>query len=317
MKKNKYTLIAISCLLLIVLPLASCLTAPASNPTPAAPADPVLHLSDLTAIKAELAQKAALGSISALEQRMAQAEGKINTLQSAGPGNAYTKTETYTKAEVDAAVLKAINDLKTAAPWGTSTGSSGGSTTSTTPTTGQVTFSVNPASLSPISSWTTGSNAVWYTIHVMNGTNSWQYVKPIITLNLTNTSTQPQIASMQISISGSGCQISQSIVTTPQTAGIWLHTGGICPTIPGDQTCALAAPCFSCPMQISISPLTYGSNPVTASLLIMPISGCYGSGEISVGPSQTTDIQVAISNLATTTQATWIIGNTISNRNMY
>ena len=134
MRRNKCFYVFLTVGALLSLLSSSCLTAPATQPSVTTPASPVAQLqTDVATAKTDIAtlktDKASAGSITALETRMAQAEGNIRTLQSTSPAN------TYTKAEVDAAVAKAIADLKTAAPWGTvsssssSSGSSGVTTT--------------------------------------------------------------------------------------------------------------------------------------------------------------------------------------------
>ena len=134
MRRNKCFYVFLTVGALLSLLSSSCLTAPATQPSVTTPASPVAQLqTDVATVKTDIAtlktDKASAGSITALETRMAQAEGNIRTLQSTSPAN------TYTKAEVDAAVAKAIADLKTAAPWGTS---SSGSSSGSTPATNQI-----------------------------------------------------------------------------------------------------------------------------------------------------------------------------------
>lgn len=313
LKRNKY-FIVLAILLVSLTTLASCVP-PTSSAATTPTISPITQVqTDVASLKSDIAslrsEKAPNSSVTTLESRLSTVEGKIGALQGQGPGNSYAKTETYTKAEIDAAIAL----LKSNQSWITTSTSSGGtsSTTGTTPITGQVTYSLNPTAISPISSWTS-SNPVFYTIHVMNGTSTWQYVKPIINLSLINTSVQPQLISLSISLSSMGCNISQNFLANDTIYATGYYNSGTGYT----GTCNKTTPCFSYPTQISISPLSYGSDPATASIVIMPMAGCSGTGEFSVGPGQATDILVSISNMGTTSAATWTISNSITSRNMY
>lgn len=112
MRRNKWLLLLAVAILLLLLPILSCLQAPAATPANAATsADPVAHQSDIVLLRAQLTEKGSAGSVTALETRMAVAEGNIRTLQvtPAGAG--------LTQAQVDAAIDAKLTALKNDQAW--------------------------------------------------------------------------------------------------------------------------------------------------------------------------------------------------------
>ena len=280
MRQNEFLLLTATVLLSLSLSL-SCISPPTAGST-SPQTSPITQVQErLNVVEQKLNEKASAGSISALEQRMAQAEGKINTLQSTGPGNSYTRTEVYTKAEVDAAVAAAIKALKDDQVWITgssssSSSSSGGSIT------GQVTFTTNPVAVPQLFSSNTGSNQLFYTMRITNGSNQWQYVKPIITLSIASSYSMTTVTALNISMSSGGGSMSGT---------------------------------FAAPNNFSISPTT-ANVTTTPSLVLIPISGGNTtSGEFQIGAGQSMEVLISI-QITSGATVLWNVSNSISNRSI-
>jgi hypothetical protein len=212
----------------------------------------------------------------------------------------YSKTEVYTRAEVDKIVSDAISNLKSNQAWITGSSSSGG-TGGGGGTSGAVTFTTNPASVPQIFTSTTGGQQVFYTMHIMNGTATWQYVKPIITLSIASSYSARTIGAVTISMSGGSCSFSQQFTTT---------SNGLTPptyTVPVYNPAS--------PQQINISPNTLYAT-ATPSIVLMPVAGCTGSGEFQLGAGQAMDVLINISNFTTSDVTLWNVSNSISSRSL-
>lgn len=274
MRRNRYFLLLVIVAILLPLLSLSCFSAPATTPASATPADPVVHQSEVTAlvtaqVNAALADKASAGSVSALEQRMAQTEGNIRTIQSTPAGGGITQ------AQLDAAIAA----LKTDQSWITvSTSSSGGSSGGTT--TGTVQFTTVPASIPQLFSSTTAGPQQIYTMHIVNSSNQWQYVKPIVTLSLVSSYSATTVTALSITIS-SGAGSMSGTIATPNNFSITMST------------------------------------PTTSSVVIILISGgSTTSGEFQVGAGQSIDILIAIQGMTSATTTLWNFANSISTRSI-
>lgn len=275
MRRNRYFYLLIAVVILLPLLSLSCISTPATTPA-SAQSSPLTQVQErVNALEQKVNEKATTGSVSALETRMAQAEGKITTLQSTGPGN------TYTKAEVDAAVAAAVAALKADQAW--ITGSSSSSSGSSTPITGQVTFTTNPTAIPQLFSSNTGSNQLFYTMRITNGVNQWQYVKPILTLNIASGYSSANITALTVSMSCGQCSMTGSGTIGNSTIG-----------------------------NFSISPAI--GTILTSSTVIIPISGCT-SGEFQIGAGQFLDVLIAI-QVTTATTVLWNVSNSISSRGL-
>jgi len=184
-------------LIVMVIPLTSCLQdeVTASSLVPritTAEASVAKHETRITALETNRVSKAELDST--LSNAKAYTDAKFSAVTTA---NSYTKLETYTKAEVDQAITNAINAYK--ASLGATPSSGSGSPT------GQVAFTTNPTSLQVL-----GNGQLCYTMKVTNGLNTWQYVKPIMTISSSTTTT---ISSVALSYTYAGSSIAHTNVT--------------------------------------------------------------------------------------------------------
>ncbi len=315
MKKNKSILIAISCLLLLVLPLTSCLTAPTAAPTtPTTPADPIMHQSDLAALKTDLAQKAALGSVSALEQRMAQAEGKLNTLQSSAG-----LTQAQVDAAIDAKVAAAVAALKADQAWIVVTTTTGtGGTVSTSPT-GSVTVTATIPQTQIFTSagsiTGTPSNPVIaasgyappFNLHIANSSTAIQYVRPIVTLSATSAygMQYPQLIYYNVSFS-SGWGATQGTATTK-----FSDPDADFPITPIPIATWITNPSSNFP--INLSPSNANTTPSPSIQFTTTAPAFNGYGEFQISPGMAVDVLVSI-QVATLAPTSLNIGYSISSR---
>nr|MDD5387651.1 hypothetical protein [Sulfuricurvum sp.] len=138
---------------------------PTTTPAAATSADPVAHQSDITSVRNQLADKASLSSVTALQQQMAEANGKITTLQSTPAGGGITQ------AQLDAAIAKAISDFKAGTdPWNSSSSSSSSSSSGTTTTVGGIAVTLDKTQVISTST-DTGNKDVTVTINNQSGTS--------------------------------------------------------------------------------------------------------------------------------------------------
>ncbi len=245
---------------------------------------PFAKQADLDALKVTVNSKA---DSSRLDSLIVRIDGLAGNTGNSGTANTYSKADLYTRVEVDAAIAKAITDLKTAAPWGQATVNPGGSGSPT----GSVTFATNPVSIPQVYSGTTGSGqSTFYTFKIINGTSAWQYVKPIVTLTVAPSYSSRSITGITATMSGNSCSMAGS-------------------RLPAD-------PASSTVGQFSISPSVGSGAPATTSLVIIPIAGCNGNGEFQVGAGQSVDVLVQITGLTSSDVTLWNISNSISSRQM-
>lgn len=119
MKRAVPILLGVLCL---ILPL---LTTGCVDDTPAAPAGGVVSAVELAN---QMATKADKATVDAISVRVDSLNTRIDGIASSGGANSYPKSETYTRDEVDKLITKAITDLKTEKPWGTTTSPAGTTT---------------------------------------------------------------------------------------------------------------------------------------------------------------------------------------------
>jgi hypothetical protein len=351
MKRNKvvYSLFA---LILILIPVLTSCMPPAS--TPAAPAaTPLTAVQErLVKVEQDITRKADVGQFQALESRMI----KVESAPAATATGGYAKAETYSKAEVDAAVKTAVDSLKANQTWITAQTSPtpqspyGVPTTPVTPVAGgQVTMITNPVQLPQIFTGVggiqcTGTNfnvtptgyVQPYTMRITNGSTSIQYVKPVITLSMSNTGgyyyggAYPQLVYFNISISsgygmvqGTGtsnfCSVAAAVA--PCTAGTCSAScttpfSGFCPVGTGGTSNGWFVTSQSNPsgsFPINLSPSNANIQP-TPSFSFTPVApSLNGYGEFMMTPGQIIDVMVQL-QVGTLSQATLQISNTISSR---
>lgn len=261
---------------ILIIPLAGCVTDDSqSNITPLA--------TDLNNLKATVAQHS--NEISQLKQDVSRkadssrVDSLATSIGQSGSSNCYSRSETYSKAEVDAAIASAINNLKANQSWINSNSSSGSGSGSDT---GTVIFTNNPVSIPQLFSSSSGAASTPWIMTIKNNSTTWQYVKPMVQLNVASGQSSTTVTDITLLISGGACTMTGSL------------------TAPGNM---------------SFSPASM-SSVATPSIVIIPISGCNGSGEIQIGPGQSQAMNVQIQNLKTPNATLWNITTSISSRSM-
>lgn len=228
---------------------------------------------------ADNALKAANSAVEAVSKKADKTEiddvnRRINNLPQSTSG--------VTKDVMDAAILKAITDLKAGAnPWNSVNNPPG------TSDAGTVTFANNPAAIPQIFSSSSGGNSNPWIMTIKNNSTTWQYVKPVIQLNVASGQPSTMVDDVILMISSGSCSITGQLTT---------GTGNI-----------------------SFSPAASGPEmdiDLTPSLIMMPIGGCNGTGEIQVGPGQTQALNIQIQGLKTPNAILWNVTATISSRSM-
>lgn len=238
-------------------------------------------------------------SISALETRLAALEAWRPTADGAIATKALTTDLTALTTKVNALVagtglsaaqVDAAIDAKLAAYVAEVTaletriatlegGSTGGTTGSVT---GTVSFVTNPAAVPQLFSNDVGSNQLFYTMRITNGSSQWQYVKPVITLNIASGYSATKVTALTISISSG--------------AGSMAGT-------------------FAAPNNFSISP-TSANVTATPNLVLIPISGGNtATGEFQIGAGQSIDVLISMQVTSSTT-VLWNVSHSISSRGM-
>jgi hypothetical protein len=273
MKKLTFILLGLFVLLIPLLAIG-CETTPAATPTPLFVTQEAFN-NAVNTLTTQITGKANQSDLAAQITR-------IDNLAGGGGGNSYPKDQLYTKAEVDAAIDAKIKALKDNQTW--ITGSSGGGGGSAL---GSVSFVTNPVSIPQIFTSASGTMQQMYTMSIQNGTNQWQYVKPVITFSIASGQASTTVTGITISMSSGGCNLT------------------------GTATGASPISSFG---NFSISPAIGTGSAVTPSIVVMPISGCTASGEFQVGAGQKIDILIVIQNMYTTTNTLWNISHSISSR---
>jgi len=276
----KRSIIITAAIMLLALPMTGCVTSDAPDQT----ITPLLteignlknlvasHTADIAKLKEDVARKADSSRVDSLATSIGQQSGTA-----AG----YTKAETYSRAEVDAAIASAINALKANQSWitGASSGSQGGSDT------GTVIFTNNPVSIPQIFSSSGGASSSPWIMTIKNNSSTWQYVKPVVQLNVASGQPSSKVTGITLIISGGSCTMTGSLTADNITGNM------------------------------SFSPATMATT-ATPSIIIMPVSGCNGSGEIQIGPGQSQAVNVQIQNLKTPDPILWNVTTSISSRSM-
>ena len=223
--------------------------------------------------------KASTTDFNTLKGRVDTMEVKVNM---SGAGNSYDKTVLYTKTEVDAAIATAITNLKAATDQSWIKTGGGGGTTGGTSVTGSVIFTTNPVSIPQIFSSSTGGNSNPWIITINNQSTTWQYVKPMISLNVASGQPASLVDDVMLMSSGGNCSCTGTFL------------------IPGNFT---------------FSPSNMNT-VATPSIIIFPISGCNGSGEWYIGPGQQQSYNMQVQGLKTPNPILWNVSCTISARSM-
>jgi hypothetical protein len=253
-------------LLLVSLVALSCVPKTVAS---TAPTDGIAYKSDVKAVQ---------DNVNAANLRIDQQAGKSGVSQADVQAAINASLADYVKkSDLDAAIAAYLVDHPAVAA----------STNPTVSDTGLVTFTTNPVSIPQIFTSTTGSQSVFYTMRILNGTNQWQYVKPVVTLGVASSYSARTVGTLTVSMSSGGCSFSQ-VFTAPVT-----YTPS--------------------PQVINISPNTLGT-VATPSIILMPVSGCAGSGEFQIGAGQTMDILINIANFTTSDVTLWNISHSISSR---
>lgn len=257
-------------IMLLALPLAGCVTDDSPDKTITPLLTEISNLknlvtkntTDVAKLKEDVAKKADSSRVDNLATSIGQS----------------ANVDTYTKAEVDAAIASAINTLKSNQSWitGSDSSSSGGSDT------GTVIFTNNPVSIPQIFSSSRGASSSPWIMTIKNNSSTWQYVKPVIQLNVASGQPSSTVDDISLLISGGACTMTGS---------------------------------FTDVGNMSFSPATMDEK-VTPSIVIMPISDCNGSGEIQIAPGQSQAVNVQIQNLKTPSPILWNVTTSISSRSM-
>jgi hypothetical protein len=231
------------------------------------------HTSVIDTLRADVDKKATKTEIDDLNR-------KINNLPQGGSTTGYTKAEVDQK--VTDAVSNAITALKNNQDWIKSTGTGGGGTPSDA---GTVAYTNNPVSIPQLFSSPSGGNSNPWMMTIKNNSTTWQYVKPMISLNVASGQSQSTVSDVLVMTSGGSCSM-----TGTYSAG----------TTTGNFT---------------FSPANMNGS-ATPSIVAFPISGCNGSGEWYIGPGQTQSYNIQVQGLKTPTATLWNVSCTISSRSM-
>lgn len=229
--------------------------------------------SQVTTMQAQIAEKVS----------MAQVDEKIKNV---GQGNSYSKTETYTRTEIDQKITDAIKALKddANAPWQKKT--TGNTSTGYVPTT--------PGSTSPLQTYSTsgGNGAVQIALQ--------GYPQPMVTastpvnqsyfVTLTNTSAIPQYFVPTVTIQPATGNISAGITSGNVTAQYGTYALEFNPIPTGDQTVLIT---------------------------VNAIKGGYTGGAIYVTPNIPGLLVVTLTNIKSNNPATWNVTVGGSSSNVY
>jgi hypothetical protein len=195
---------------------------------------------------------------------------KDNDLQ-----NQINNTKNDLQIKIDALTAK-INNL-------TPSSTPGGSPTSPT---GSVQFTNNPVSIPQIFSSSTGGSSSPWIMTIVNQSTTWQYVKPVINLNIASGQSQQPITDIIVMVSGGSCTMTGECLNGVVTGNY------------------------------SFSPTTMNTT-ATPSVVIIPISGCTNAiGEINIGPGQSVAVNIQIQSLKTPQPVLWNVSTSISSRSM-
>lgn len=212
---------------------------------------------------------------------------KVNSMETS-LATEVSKTTTL-RQDLDAANAK----IKTLEDWkaGAGTTTATGGTTVPTSVTGLVAFVTNPISIPQMYSASTGGSAsTFYTMRITNQSTTWQYVKPILTMNIAPSYSARALTGITITMSNGQCNLTGS--------------------------CAMNGPLTSTLGNFSISPNVGVGATVTSGVVIIPISGCNATGEFQIGAGQVMDILIQISGVTTSEVTLWNITHSISARSM-
>jgi hypothetical protein len=214
--------------------------------------------------------------VSSLETRMGSVESKTSSVPAS--------------EKEDIAALSAR--IKTLEDWKAGLGTvTPGTTTVPTSSTGAVSITTNPVSIPQMYSASTGSGTnIFYTIHITNSSTTWQYVKPIVTMTIASSYSSRAVTGITVTMSNGQCNITGSIIP---------------PTVATSNV-----------GNFSISPNVGVGATTTASLTIIPITGCNGTGEFQIGAGQVMDVLVQISGVTSSDVTLWNVSNSISTRSM-
>jgi hypothetical protein len=217
---------------------------------------------EITALKAR--PTTATFDSTALTNKDTDLQNQINALKD-------KNVTTSLQAQIDVLTTKVNNLTPSSIPGGTPTSD-----------TGTVVYTNNPVAIPQIFSSSSGGNSNPWIMTIKNNSTTWQYVKPVIQLNVASGQPSSIITDVTVMISGGSCSMTGTLLV----AG-----------------------------NFSFSPVT-ATTIATPSMIIMPISGCNGSGEIQVGPGQQQAFNVQIQNLKTPTAILWNVTTSISSRSM-
>lgn len=302
MKRN-YLPFFIVLLLIIPLALTSCL-----SPAPVASTANAAITKDVTDLKA------AVTTLKETDAKLQTAineveKNKLNRSEYTPSTSTYSKTELYTRTEVEKMIADAKSSLQTQID------SLKANPTTTTPTvpgsaTGTVTLNLNPTGLPQTwEIWGNGQQAQ-YTISISNGMNQWRYVKPIITLSSNTVSKIYGNGDSSLTIS---CSTSEGTASATAPLGLLLNYYSNGASISSDLSVNNIQ--FSPP----IDTIPRGRTTCTeyASLMTIPISGGNNTlGEFYIGPGQTAMVSINISLRTYTAIAPWKIAVSLTDRGL-
>ena len=200
-------------LLLSCIPLVACSYSDDSQPVVKyATVTQIENLNNVySKLKEDMALKANKADSDGVIARINTIEQRLNTISGA---NAYTKTETYTKTEIDAAIAKAITDYKATI----------GASTPSNPTgvTGQVSIAIINAQ-----QWNTFNPSGIVAFKIINNKNEARYVRPQITFNTFPTSATTAVLTGATCVVTSNSQGQPPIIFTPTPVTAWATTSQI------------------------------------------------------------------------------------------
>jgi hypothetical protein len=147
---------------------------------------------------------------------------------------------------------------------------------------GTVQFTNNPVAIPQIFSSSAGGNSNPWIMTINNQSTTWQYVKPMVSLNVASGQPSSIVSDVSLMTSGGSCSLTGTLL------------------VPGNFT-------------FSPSNMTTVATP---SVIIFPINGCNGSGEFYIGPGQSQSYNIQIQGLKTPNPILWNVSCTISSRSM-
>ena len=148
--------------------------------------------------------------------------------------------------------------------------------------TGSVVMTTNPVAIPQIFSSSAGGVSSPWIVTINNQSSTWQYVKPMVNLNVASGQPSSTISDITIIASGGNCSLTGSLL------------------VPGNYN-------FSPSNMATVA---------TSSIMLFTTSGCNGTGEFYIGPGQTQSYNFQIQGFKTPNPILWNVSCTVSSRSM-